>query len=130
MTTPTIWNVDRVVRVVDGDSLRVVRSRTAQLGDGWFNIRDHDIFDGVPIRLLWVNTPERGQPGYTEARADLQGWIAARTAPDAYPSLRVVVHYPDAFGRLLADLIDADGNSASQWLMIERGWPPYKGGAA
>jgi hypothetical protein len=26
---------------------------------------------------------------------------------------------------MLGDLIDADGNSASQWLMVERGWPPY-----
>jgi endonuclease YncB( thermonuclease family) len=125
----TTWNVDRIVRVIDGDSLRVVRSRMAQLGDDVFHIRDADPFDGVPVRLLWVDTPERGRPGYTAARDDLAEWIADRSTPNAYTNIQVVCHYRDSFGRMLADLIDADGNSASQWLMQVRGWPPY-GGAA
>lgn len=122
MTGPTTWQVDRVCRVIDGDSLRVTRSRPVQLGDDWFHVRDLDPFDGVPVRLLWVNTPERGQTGYTEARDDLTAWIR-----DAASPLQLVCHYRDAFGRLLADLVDADGNSASQWLMTVRGWPPYTG---
>jgi endonuclease YncB( thermonuclease family) len=126
--TVTVWQVDRIVRVIDGDSLRVVRSRLAQLGDDWFHLRDADPFDGVPVRLLWVDTPERGRPGYVEARDDLQAWIAERSTSNAVGGgLRLVCHYRDAFGRLLADLQDVEGNSASQWLMAERGWPPYGG---
>lgn len=123
--TTTTWQVDRIPRVIDGDSLRVVRSRPMQLGDDWFHVRDLDPFEGLPVRLLWVNTPERGQPGYTEARDDLRAWIQARTLPGAAPHLSLVCHYRDAFGRLLADLVDADGQSASQWLMRDRGWAPY-----
>lgn len=121
----TTWQVDRACRVIDGDSVRVVRSRVTQLGDDWFHVRDADGTNGVPIRLLWVDTPERGQPGYTAARDDLARWIADRAIPYAHPRITVVCHYRDAFGRILGDLVDDLGESASQWMMRDRGWPAF-----
>lgn len=121
--TGTEWDVWEVVSVTDGDTVRLVRSREAQLGDDWFRLTD---VASKPVRLVWVNTPERGQPGYREAAADLESWLLSRSG-----DLRVVCYDGGAgWDRLLGDLIDEDGNSASQWLMVDRGWPPYVGGAA
>jgi endonuclease YncB( thermonuclease family) len=122
----TEWQVDAVVSVTDGDTLRVLRSRVTQLGDDWYRIQDvrpDGTRRSVPIRLTWVNTPERGHEGWAEAKGDLLRWVASLSAPD----LRVVCYESAGWDRMLGDLIDADGNSASQWLMVERGWPLYVG---
>jgi endonuclease YncB( thermonuclease family) len=128
----TTWQVDDVASVTDGDTLRVYRSRIDQLGDDWYHVTDVNP-DGtprsVPIRLVWVNTPERGKPGWADAKADLMDWIGIGSTLSA-PALRVVCYESAGWDRVLGDLIDADGNSASQWLMIERGWPPYAGSKA
>lgn len=115
----TEWGVEQVVSVTDGDTLRVIRSRRIQLGDDWFRITD---IDSRPIRLVWVNTPERGQPGFDEATQDLARWLGSRSG------LAVVCYESAGWDRLLGDVIDADGESASQYLMSECGWPPYLGG--
>jgi endonuclease YncB( thermonuclease family) len=128
--TPTTWTVDRVVKVVDGDTLRVERSRLQQIGDNWYRLTEvHP--DGRPrsvlIRLAWVDTPERGTLGWAQARDDLTTWLEIRTGDP----LRVVCYESAGWDRILADLVDDDdGASASQWLMAERHWPPYIGGAA
>lgn len=122
----TEWVVDRVTSVTDGDTVRLVRSRITELDGRRYLLSDYDIVSGVPIRLVWVDTPERGHhPGWENARADLAKWIADRQLPNAMPTLRVIVYESAGWDRLLGDLLDLDGNSASQWLMIERGWPPY-----
>ena len=119
--TGTEWDVEDVVSVTDGDTLRLIRSREIQLGDEWFRIAD---VKSKPIRLTWVDTPERGQPGYHEAAADLEDWLVAHDG-----DLRVICYESAGWDRLLADLIDEDGNSASQWLMTSgnngAGWPAY-----
>jgi endonuclease YncB( thermonuclease family) len=133
------WTVDRIASITDGDTVRVYRSRVTQLGDDWYRIADANP-DGtprsVPLRLAWVDTPERGKPGWADAKADLVQWLAERTLPtpadpnfDGIP-LTVVCYESAGWDRILADLRDADGNSASQWLMADRGWPPYDGGNA
>lgn len=122
MPDGTEWVVDRVERVTDGDTLRVIRSRIEHMGDHDFRITD---VDSVPIRLVWVDTPERGNhPGWENARQDLVDWITA------HPLLRVVVYQSAGWDRLLGDLLNYDGESASQWLMTVKGWPPYTGAKA
>jgi len=120
--TGTEWDVERVEKVTDGDTLRVVRSRIEKMGDHNFRITD---ITSMAIRLVWVDTPEKGDhPGWERARADLTEWISKHW-PDFDHPLRVVCYESAGWDRMLGDLIDADGNSASQWLMTERGWPPY-----
>jgi endonuclease YncB( thermonuclease family) len=128
MTYPgTEWLVDSIASVTDGDTLRVYRSRIVELGDDWFRIQDVDPITGdpksVPIRLVWVDTPERGDhPGWEQARRDLVAWVDAHALSD----LRVVCYESGGWDRILGDLVDYDGASASIWLMKERGWPAYK----
>lgn len=120
----TTWNVERVVSVTDGDTLRLVRSRPIELDGRHYTLTDADA-KGEAIRLVWVDTPERGDhPGWENARADLTGWC------ELHAPLRVVCYESGGWDRLMGDLLDADGNSASQWLMIDKGWPPYTGGKA
>jgi endonuclease YncB( thermonuclease family) len=132
MTAPqgTTWDVDRIASVTDGDTIRVYRSRTTQLGDDWYRITDANP-DGTPrsvsLRLAWVDTPERGKPGWKKAREDLVDWCESKGVPLTDPGeLRVVCYESAGWDRILADLTDANGNSASQWLMTDRGWPPYE----
>lgn len=122
----TDWQIERVVRVVDGDSIRVIRSRVQLLGDDPFRITDPDPDKGALIRLLWVNTPEVGKPRFYEARADLASWVGVRAAMGM--PLRLTTYGREARGgRVLGDLLDSEGRSASQWLMTERNWPAYEG---
>ena len=116
----TTWQVQSVIRVVDGDTVRLVRSRTTRLDALELTARDAHP-DGASVRLAWVDTPERGQPGYTEARTDLTAWIEQAPGP-----LTVVCYEGGAgWDRILGDVLDADGASASEWLMRDRGWEPY-----
>jgi endonuclease YncB( thermonuclease family) len=118
----TEWQVDRIEKITDGDTLRVIRSRVERLGDHDFRITD---VTSMAIRLVWVDTPERGDhPGWEKARADLEQWIHHAQWGDEH-RIRVITYESAGWDRLLGDLLDADGNSASQWLMVERGWPAY-----
>jgi endonuclease YncB( thermonuclease family) len=128
MTQPTgtTWQVDRIVKVVDGDSLRVVRTRLIDLDGRHYQLTDADP-NGVLLRLAWIDTPEKGRPGWAQARADLAVWCTTRTAPGP---LAAVCYESAGWDRLLADLRDSTGASASQWLMADRGWPAYVDGAA
>lgn len=118
--TGTEWRVDAVPRITDGDSVRLTRSRTIELDgrDYWLSDADPN---GVPIRLVWVDTPERGDPAYKIAQGDLAEWVIRL----ARLPLRVICYESAGWDRLLGDLIDADGNSASQYLIRDRGWPVY-----
>jgi endonuclease YncB( thermonuclease family) len=122
MTAPagTVWDVDRIVRVVDGDSLRVIRSRRIDLDGRHYRLTDDDP-QGVLLRLNWVDTPERGDPKWHDARYDLLDWIDDRNGV----RMHVVCFESAGWDRILCDLRDALGASASQWLMADRGWPPY-----
>jgi len=115
----TEWAVLTVTKVTDGDTVRVIRSRPIELDGRRYLLTDRDPA-GEPIRLVWVDTPERGtHPGWEDARADLADWIAS------HQPLRVVCYESGGWDRLMGDLLDADGNSASEWLMTVKGWPPY-----
>jgi hypothetical protein len=129
MTMPqgTTWDVDRIIRVVDGDSLRVARSRLVDLDGRHYRLTDADPA-GVLLRLAWVDTPERGKPGWETAGHDLRAWLFGGPGSPIVPrtGLRAVCYESAGWDRILADLLDANGNSASQWLMTDRGWPPYE----
>jgi len=119
----TEWQVESVEKVTDGDTLRVVRSRIEHMGDHDFRITD---VTSMPIRLVWVDTPERGDhPGWETARDDLAYWVGFHRGSGQPTKIRVITYESGGWDRMLGDLLDADGNSASQWLMTERGWPPY-----
>lgn len=122
----TEWDVLRVVRVTDGDTVRLLRSRPVELDGRHYLLADDGAAQpaGIPIRLVWVDTPERGDhPGWETARADLADWCNARAG-----LLRVVCYESAGWDRLLGDLIDVDGRSASQHMMTVKGWPPYEAG--
>lgn len=115
--TPQWWDVV-VSRVVDGDTIRAFRTRIVGLVDG-MNLYAADNAP-VPVRLVWVDTPERSEDGWGAAIRDLTEWINAND-----PCV-LVCYGRDRFGRILGDLRTRDGQSASQWLMTECGWPPYE----
>lgn len=125
--TGTDWQVERVVRVIDGDTVRLVRRRwgTPQpLAEGLavsFTVYDTEP-DGKSIRLVNLDTPERGQPGYQIAREDLMDWLKQWDG-----LLRVITYPGGGFDRLLGDVyVEGDiGNTATQHMLREKGWPPY-----
>ncbi len=124
MTAPvgTDWAVDRVVTVTDGDTLRLIRRRTLTIDSDLAC----DVYDanprGVPVRLVTVDTPERGQAGYADATRDVTAWLelhAGRVRVETWPG--------GGFDRLLGDLYVAGDRSdtLTQWMLRDRGWLPY-----
>lgn len=114
------WSISSVVSVTDGDTLRVVRSRLIDIDGRRFYVADADP-RGVAIRLTWLDTPERGELGWGAARDDLRGWVAAHSG-----AMYVVCYGSGGWDRMLGDVRSGD-ESASQWMMQERGWLPYTG---
>lgn len=122
-TEGTEWEVLVVSKITDGDTVRLVRQRLIDVDGRTYWLQDGPGLRGVPIRLAWLDTPERGMhPGWENARDDLTHWVDQAPGP-----LRLVCYASAGWDRLLGDLIDATGRSASQWMMTERGWPPYTG---
>ena len=121
-------------RAVDGDTIRAHLLREtltrADRMDPWVT---EDIVrtrtdpqthpEGLSLRLITLNTPERGTPGYLEARRDLDGWLKAfsdRLVAEVWPG--------GGFDRMLADVYVAghrEVTASEHMLMI--GWEPYLG---
>ena len=101
-----------VDRVIDGDSIVLA----IDLGN---KITWRDSF-----RLMGIDTPERGQPGYAEATQFLTQMVENKLT-------LVVTHKPDKFGRWLADLyVATDGGElhVNTMMLVERHAVPYHGG--
>lgn len=82
-----------IERVIDGDTLAL----EIDLGN---KLHWRDSF-----RLNGIDTPERGQPGYTEAIDHLKRLLLM-------PLSRIETHKPDKYGRWLVDLwVDIDGGT-------------------
>lgn len=133
-TPGTPWDVLAIARykngrrLGDGDTLDLLRTRIAQLGDDWFRVTD---LAPKPIRLVWVDTPEKkDHDPWARATADTTGWIERKMALGGFT---VVTYGSAGWDRELGDLIAADGESCSQWLLTEGnggvGWPYYAKGA-
>jgi micrococcal nuclease len=96
----------KVLRVVDGDTADV----EFDLG---FQVKlKHR------VRLVGIDAPERGTPGYRES-ADR---LTQLTLPN---DLEAKVWKLDKYGRYLADLVDPDGNSINQRMILEGYAKPY-----
>lgn len=93
-----------VVRVVDGDTIRVI----------WRGLDE-------PVRLLRIDTPERGEAGFSEAAEAMRGLVEGRR-------VRLVWAEPgqperDRWGRLLAYVFVDDMNVNVE--MVRLGWTPF-----
>lgn len=122
-----------VASVTDGDTIRAHLSRSEeQDGDEDFTAtltrRSRDP-RGLPIRVLWVDTPELRSKDPEEraqaalARADTIAWLAAHVG-----KLRVETAGRDDLSRHLGDIYAAGdrSNTLSQHLIRDRGWPVFE----
>ncbi len=96
-----------VLRVVDGDTF------AADFDLGWGNWM-HEV-KGRPnrVRILGLNTPERGQPGYVEAATALTTLLG--------PQTWVTSERLDSFGRTLGHCTTLDGQDVRS-LMPQEWW--------
>jgi len=94
-----------VLRVIDGDTL-VARLEGAE------------IERKETVRLLNVNTPENGQPGFDEATEALKSLVRGGTVALEYE--KPLAEKRDGFGRLLAYVI-ADGDNVNLEI-VRQGW--------
>lgn len=79
------------------------------------------------LRLVGVDTPERGKPGYQEAKEFVHATLYA-----THLKIRTIKHPSkslDKYGRFLADIILPDGASLSVLLIQNNLARPYDGGA-
>lgn len=101
------WHEAAVAEVIDGDTI-VVAFPNAPTGQ-------------EKVRLVGVDTPERGQRWYAESRSALAELVMGRTVrlefEGDHPARR------DKYGRLLAYLLLDDRNVNVE--MIRQGWSPY-----
>lgn len=108
-------------RVGDGDTFSVIRRTKQLLGDTWKWVEDIEF---ESIRLPWVDTPESYELTYYDAARDLTDWINRSLV---LGPIDVVCFGSAGWDRELGDLINANGESASQYLIQEKGWPVYEG---
>ena len=94
--------------MVDGDTADVV------LDVGFY------LTTVVRVRILGVDTPERGQPGWAEATQFTTRWLAAR-----FGKLRATTYKTDSFGRWLADIY-AGGEHMGVALLTAGHAKPYR----
>lgn len=74
------------------------------------------IHTAQPIRLLGVDTPERGQDGWKEATAFTKGWLDDRAG-----RLRITSFKADSFGRYLGDIYTANTDQHLGAALLESG---------
>lgn len=97
-----------VLRTVDGDTVDL------RIDLGFY------MTAALRFRLLGVDTPERGKPGFREATEFTRDWLAARSR------LRARTFKADSFGRWLADVYDAStGDDLAQDLLRTGHAVPY-----
>jgi len=103
-TPPVVVDAWPVVHVVDGDTIRVL-----------YEGQDES------VRLLCIDTPERGEPGFEEATEAMRGLVEGR---------EVVLEFEhpgemeqDRYGRLLA-YVFLDGLHVNVE-MVRLGWTPF-----
>lgn len=120
-----------VVSVTDGDTVRLHLRREVETVNPISN--DFTVTTrmevrscspkGIPVRLVILNTPERGQPGYSDARLMLMDWLNRYVG-----RLRVQTYESAGWDRLLGDVyVEGErGNTATQYMLLN-GWEPYVG---
>lgn len=121
----TDWQVDWW-HDTDGDTVRVRRSRVEQVADGLM-ARYYDdpaqLRNGLPVRVINLDTPERGDLLWAAARADVLAWLNA-----AGDRLMVTTWGTQGgFDRLLGDFWVAGDrdNTLTKHMLIDLDWQPY-----
>jgi len=99
-----------VLRTVDGDTLLVAYQPAEPAAEY--------------VRLLGINTPEEGRPGYREATAALASLVDGRPVALVFEG-RGAVHR-DRYGRLLAHVYAGDTHVNLE--MVRLGWSRYEPG--
>lgn len=87
--TEYVYDLDKVIHIVDGDTFDAVLSK-----DLGFNVRGQA---AVRVRVRGVDTPERGEPLYTEAKVFTGAWLMAHEG-----SIKVETFEKDSWGRWVA----------------------------
>ena len=109
---PFIYRNFTVIRAVDGDTVELEV-------DVGFRTRYRDNF-----RLSGIDTPERGQDGFTEATERLVALLGQYTG-----DLELMVTKRDKYGRYLVEIREVDsGFSINQQMIIEGHAKAYHGG--
>lgn len=108
------YEVIGIEKVVDGDTvdLHLWRSTTLDAFDATISITSKGI---RRLRLLGIDTPERGQPGYKEARDYLANWLIENE------NIFVVMPKRDNFGRNLAWIINYDTDECVNESLVDAG---------
>lgn len=107
-----MYNNAEVVRVIDGDTVRLKV-------DVGFRMVYEDNF-----RLEGIDTPERGQEGFTEASDRMKEWLLAEGN-----NVRVEVTKRDKYGRYLAKLSSITSGEIVNEVMVTEGYAKeYFGG--
>jgi micrococcal nuclease len=118
VSAPALWSYRAYcTNVVDGDTLDVV----IDLGFG--------VTMAQRVRLAHVDTPERGQPNWSEARRFIMDrvWVTGYQDP-TWPLRLVTIKPHDKYGRYLAE-VWVDGKSLGDELLAAGLAVPYEGGA-
>lgn len=115
------WNVDAVVKVVDGDTVHVHASSAPEVA-----LDDLAVvyMSAKPwkCRVQIVDTPERGEPGHAEATAFTRSWLAQRDG-----AVMVDLPYKDNFGRFLADFyVRGDRQDTLTQALLQAGYATYQ----
>jgi len=108
-------------RVIDGDTLAGrLQTEPLRLTPGWSTVATSDL--EVHLRLVTLDTPERGEDGWAKARSDVMLWLAQWPVV----ALRVDTYGDGGFGRLLADVYPVGRRSETlSQHMLQLGWLPW-----
>lgn len=115
-----VWSVLRAVRVIDGDSLILAVERVLDDDGERQAIERHY---AMRVRLVTLDTPERGEVGWAEARGHVEQWLARYGAG----GLEVETYGRDSLGRWLGDVypVGERTSTLTQWMLRDGGWPPW-----
>lgn len=105
----TNWDYSVYVhKVVDGDTIDL------EVDVGFY------LTTRVRVRLIGIDTPERGQAGWADGTAFTSRWLAAR-----FGKLRARTYKTDSFGRWIADVYAGDEHLSVA--LVEGGYAvPYR----
>lgn len=111
----------RIERWIDGDTVDVLTLNTETSSFTRFGVKTTVAItqeELVRYRLVLVDTPERGEPGWAEATAYCRSILPAGTWT------QVITHGENgAFGRVMADILVPDqGGTTISSLLLQHGY--------
>jgi endonuclease YncB( thermonuclease family) len=118
-----------VTHIVDGDTFdALVQDDDVGEIDGW-KLSGQKV---IRIRLIHLDTPEKGKPGYEQAGSELREWL--ETELGYWGTLTVLAQVKkDSFGRYISDVFPSydRARTASEHMLTEanngQGWDVWLG---